>query len=193
MFLAGIYCLAFRRLRCGSLFFIYYVAPCSWRALLGRPCVHCIDQGFLIRQTRQPSRSNQPLQPTVATGESLTINGRPVLRESIREEHSAVIFTEKIDQAIFEIAFAQSPKQQPPDTCLTVPPDQFFVTSDNRFNAYDSRYFGPTFIRLDHWKKTVIATAVTELISPTNCWYVAHSMSILANVLSRAATCACGS
>ena len=84
-----------------------------------------------------------PGDTIIAAGESLTVNGQPVLRERIREEESAVIFREKIDEVIFEVAFAQSPKHRPPDASLTVPPDHFFLMGDNRFAAYDSRYFGP--------------------------------------------------
>jgi len=87
-----------------------------------------------------------PGDTIIAAGESLTVNGQPVLRERIREEESAVIFREKIDEVIFEVAFAQSPKHRAPDASLTVPPDHFFLMGDNRFAAYDSRYFGPIFI-----------------------------------------------
>jgi signal peptidase I len=84
-----------------------------------------------------------PGDTIIAAGESLTINGRPVLRERIREEDSAVIFREKIDEETFEVAFAQTAKRRPPDASLTVSSDHFFVMGDNRFAAYDSRYFGP--------------------------------------------------
>lgn len=81
---------------------------------------------------------------TIATaGESLSINGRPVVRERVREEGGAVIFRERMDDVAFDVAFAQSPKQKPPDASLTVPPRHFFVMGDNRLDARDSRYFGP--------------------------------------------------
>ncbi len=84
-----------------------------------------------------------PGDTIIAAGESLTINGRLVLRERIREEESAVIFREKVDDATFEVAFGRSPTQRPPDASVKVPPDHFFLMGDNRFAAYDSRYFGP--------------------------------------------------
>ena len=83
-----------------------------------------------------------PGDTIIAAGESLTVNGRPVLRERIREEEGAVIFREKIDEATFEVAFAQTAKDRPPDKSLTVPTNHFFLMGDNRFAAYDSRYFG---------------------------------------------------
>jgi signal peptidase I len=84
-----------------------------------------------------------PGDTIIAADESLTVNGRQVLRERTREDERAVIFRENIDGATFEVAFDRSPKQRAPDVSLTVPPDHFFVMGDNRFAAYDSRYFGP--------------------------------------------------
>lgn len=81
---------------------------------------------------------------TITTGgESLTINGQPVLREHLRDEKGLVIYRENIGDAAFDVAFSQSPKQHPPDVSVTVPPEHFFMMGDNRFDARDSRYFGP--------------------------------------------------
>jgi signal peptidase I len=79
----------------------------------------------------------------VTAGESLTINGKPVTRERVREEGGVVIFREHAGETVFEVALSQSPEHQPPDVSLKVPPDHFFVMGDNRFDARDSRYFGP--------------------------------------------------
>jgi signal peptidase I len=76
-------------------------------------------------------------------GESLIINGKAVQRQHVREADGAKIFREQIDDASYEVAFDQSPTQQPPDISITIPDDHFFVMGDNRFNARDSRYFGP--------------------------------------------------
>lgn len=84
-----------------------------------------------------------PGDTIVTAGESLTINGQPVARERVREEGSVVIFRERAGETVFEVALSQSPEHQPPDVSVKVPPDHFFVMGDNRFDARDSRYFGP--------------------------------------------------
>lgn len=78
-----------------------------------------------------------------ASGEALTINGLPVQRQRVREADGRTVFREQIGDAAYEIAVDTSPASRPPDSSVTVPPDQFFVMGDNRFDARDSRYFGP--------------------------------------------------
>ena len=83
-----------------------------------------------------------PGEKVEASGESLTINSQLVQRQRIRETSGKTIFREQIGDVSYEVAFDQSPSYSPPDISLTVPPDQFFVMGDNRFDARDSRYFG---------------------------------------------------
>ena len=65
------------------------------------------------------------------------------LGQRVREADGTTIFREQLGDIAYEIAFATSPRFHPPDLSITVPPDQFFVMRDNRFNARDSRCFGP--------------------------------------------------
>lgn len=84
-----------------------------------------------------------PGEKVEASGDSLTIDGQPVQRQQIREAAGKTIFREQIGDASYEVAFDQSPRSLPPDISIKVQPDQFFVMGDNRFDARDSRYFGP--------------------------------------------------
>jgi signal peptidase I len=83
-----------------------------------------------------------PGEKIEASGQALTINGQPVQRKRVREAGGSTVFQEQIGDATYEVAFDTSPRFIPPDTSITVPPDQFFVMGDNRFQAIDSRYFG---------------------------------------------------
>jgi signal peptidase I len=84
-----------------------------------------------------------PGESVVAAGESLAVNGQAVQRKRLREADGKIIFQEQIGDVSYEIAIGAIPRSVPPDVSLTVPPDHFFVMGDNRFDARDSRYFGP--------------------------------------------------
>src|SRR5215475_11122512 len=53
-----------------------------------------------------------------AAGASLVINGRPVVRDRIREEPGTVIFRERLNGTTYEIAISQSPRELPPDASV---------------------------------------------------------------------------
>src|SRR5262249_44509582 len=84
-----------------------------------------------------------PGETVETTGESLVINGQPVQRQRMRESDGRAVFREQNGDTSYEVAFDLSPRSRPPDSSITLPPDQFFVMGDNRFDAHDSRYFGP--------------------------------------------------
>jgi signal peptidase I len=84
-----------------------------------------------------------PGEAIQASGETLTVSGQAAQRRHIRSADGNVIYREQIGDVSYEVAFASSPSDSPPDVSMIVPPDHFFVMGDNRFDARDSRYFGP--------------------------------------------------
>lgn len=84
-----------------------------------------------------------PGETVHAADESLTIDGQAVQRQRTREINGKTLYREKIGEVSYEVAFDSAPRYRPPETSLTVPQDHFFVVGDNRFDARDSRYFGP--------------------------------------------------
>lgn len=78
------------------------------------------------------------------TGPRVAVNGHDLPRQRIRDDGAVAIFREANGEASYEVAYANGTEApDPPAASLTLQADQFFVLGDNRYNARDSRYFGP--------------------------------------------------
>ena len=75
-------------------------------------------------------------------GDELIINGKHVTHIALRAEGENQIFREEHSDCQFEICIEPQAKI-PPDTDLTLGPDEFFLMGDNRHGAEDNRYKGP--------------------------------------------------
>jgi hypothetical protein len=67
---------------------------------------------------------------------------RDVIRRYVPNNVIAMHFREQVAEASYEVALDSAPHHTPPEVSMTVPPGQFFVMGDYRFDARDSRYFG---------------------------------------------------
>jgi signal peptidase I len=76
-------------------------------------------------------------------GDKVILNGQPLKRKNIHITEKLTIYQETIDDTTFEVAYdSAAPPSNRLDASMVVPPDEFFVLGDNRYNAVDSRYFG---------------------------------------------------
>jgi signal peptidase I len=78
-----------------------------------------------------------------ASKDKVFLNGSPLERAPVRDDGALGVFRERVGGASYEVAIAKHPEHVPPDVAVVVGPDELFVLGDNRYEARDSRYFGP--------------------------------------------------
>lgn len=76
-------------------------------------------------------------------GDKVSINGNDLQRERLRQQDNKIIYRESNGAAKYEVAYEEGAKIDQPPARLKVPPNRVYVLGDNRFDAHDSRYFGP--------------------------------------------------